>query len=56
MNKNTKRRTALIRKDVKADGGEFTATRNKLLASNSSRVEDSRSGRGRSTSYRYCNV
>jgi len=61
MNKNTKRRTKVLRRHIKSEMGKtgvsFQTARTALISSNSSRVEDDRPGhRGGTTSYRYAGV
>jgi len=61
MNKNTKNRTALLRRHIKQDmrksGTSFQAAQTALLSANSARVMDDRPGhRDGTTSYRYAGV
>lgn len=57
MNKNTKRRTALIRKHAKAlvakGLNSFQGASNTLLAENGARVAD---GNRENTAFRYCGI
>ena len=60
MNKNSKRRAALIRKAVKdkmrKEGGEYLMAQSSIIAVASERVEDERPSRGGTTSYRCLGV